>query len=60
MNLDVICAMQIILGTYGRHLHQHIEEHSIIGKRVKDKRNLRPSNIREKFKVLNAKAISTF
>ena len=60
MNLDVICAMQIILGTHSRHLHQHVEEHFIIGKHVKDKRNLRPSNIREKFKVLNAKAISTF
>ena len=38
----------------GRHLHQRVEEHkhSVIGKHLKDEQYLRPSSLREKFKVL--------
>ena len=42
------------IGYTRRHLHQRFEEHkhSAIGKHLEDEHNLRPSNLREKFKVL--------
>ena len=38
-----------------RHLHQRVEEHkhSVIGKHLKDEHNVRPSNLRENFTILN-------
>ena len=52
--LNVICVIQIILGTHARHLHQRVEEHkhSVIGKHLKDEHDVRPSNLRENFTIL--------
>ena len=42
------------IGYTCRHLHQRAEEHkhSVIGKHFKDKHGLRPTDLRENFKIL--------
>ena len=56
MNINAICATQIISGThaaiYTNVLSVEEHKHSVIGKHLKDEHNVRPSNPRENFTIL--------
>ena len=55
MNLNVICVIQIILGTHAAiytNVLRSTNHDSVIGNHLKDEHNVRPSNLRENFTIL--------